>query len=277
MTKDDVSPKIERRRAIFLIPNLITALALLAGFYSIVKSIDGDYTLAGWAIVVAALMDLLDGRIARWIDAQSEFGAQFDSLTDVISFGVAPAILAYQWGLVELGTFGFAAGFFFCVSVAARLARFNVTSSSDSQFFIGLPSPMAGITVATGVLVIGEQPALGNIFLLFGLMFVIAATMVSGFQYLSFKDIDVRARINSPRKLLLALVLISCAALVMLEFREMGIFVLCFLYLASGYYTSNRYIWGKLLRLRKLSQSKYIAWVHKLRGTKPVKDAEDQN
>lgn len=237
---------VARRRAVFMIPNLFTALALLAGFYAVAKAIEGEHAVAGWAIFAAAVMDMLDGRVARLIDAQSDFGAQFDSLSDVICFGLAPAVLAHQWGLAELGRFGFAVGFFFTAAAAVRLARFNVThGGKDPRFFAGLPSPMAGVTVASAVLVAGDEPALGTVVVVTLLMCFIAATMVSEFRYYAFKDVDLRARVNSPQKLLLALGLISFVALVMLEFRAAGVLLVCLLYLASGFALSWRHYWRR--------------------------------
>ena len=247
MTEEKEAQSKETSRAVFLIPNLFTALALLAGFYAVIKAIEGEYVVSSWAIVVAAIFDMLDGRIARLIKAQSDFGAQFDSLSDVICFGLAPAVLAHQWGLVELGRLGFAVGFFFTAAAAVRLARFNVTlTSTDPRFFVGLPSPMAGVTVAAAVAVAGSEPTLGTVLVLLMLMFLTGASMVSEFRYYAFKDIDLRARINSPMKLLMALAMISFAALVMLEFRAAGVLVICLVYLASGYALSGRYYWRKL-------------------------------
>lgn len=237
----------ELRRAVFLIPNLFTALALLAGFYAVIKAFEGEYAVATWSIIVAAILDMLDGRIARLINAQSDFGAQFDSLSDVICFGLAPAVLAHQWGLGELGRLGFAVGFFFTAAAAVRLARFNVAHGShDPHFFAGLPSPMAGVTAAAAVQVAGTDPTLGTVVVLMLLMIFIATSMVSDLRYYAFKDVDLRARVNSPSKLLLALTAISFAALVMLEFRSAGVLIVCLVYLASGYALSGRHYWRKI-------------------------------
>ena len=263
----------ERRRAVFLIPNLFTALALLAGFYAVIKALEGEYMVAGWAIVAAAVLDMLDGRIARLINAQSEFGAQFDSLSDVICFGIAPAVLAHQWGLAELGRFGFAVAFFFTAAAAVRLARFNVAHGShDPRFFHGLPSPMAGVTVAASVQVAGNDPTLGNVLLLMLLMLLIAASMVSDLLYYAFKDVDLRARINSPSKLLGALALLSFAGLVMLEFRSVGVLLLCLLYLATGYMMSGRYHWRNFKKKHYPAMKKYWEEV-----SERIKNRKDSN
>lgn len=254
----------EGRRAVFLIPNLFTALALLAGFYAVVKAYEGEIEVACWSIVLAAILDMLDGRVARLINAQSEFGAQFDSLSDVICFGIAPAVVAHQWGLVELGRIGFVAGFFYTASAAVRLARFNVSHGAQSpRFFRGLPSPMAGVTVATAVLVAGAEPTLGLVTLMMLLIVAVAATMVSDFLYYSFKDIDLRARVNTPAKILGTLLLVSLVAFIILELREAGLFLLCLAYLLSGIYLSGRHL------VRRMSaggvRREMVSWVRAAR------------
>lgn len=239
-SQDSTAPP-ERRLAFYLIPNIFTSLALLAGFYSVIKSIEGDYVFAGWAIVVAALLDMLDGRIARLINAQSEFGAQYDSLSDLICFGLAPAVLTFEWSLNELGRFGFSAGFFFCACAAVRLARFNVAyGKADPNYYIGLPAPMAGITAAAAVLSFGEGPTLGNALLIMLLLLLLAATMVSNILYYSFKNINVRARLNGPLMLLAALLAVSMAALILLEFRAGGLLLVGLAYLFMGYFRMGR-------------------------------------
>lgn len=250
----------QRGRAVFLIPNLFTALALMLGFYAVIKAIEGDYELAGWAIIFAAVMDMLDGRVARLINAQSEFGAQFDSLCDVVCFGLAAAVLGYQWGLFEFGRFGFAVAFFFCAAAAVRLARFNVElGSADYRFFSGLPTPMAGITLAALVLVIGREPNLGQIMLVMAFATAIAAAMISDFRYYSFKDIDVRARVNTPATLLLSLGIFALGVLILLEFGATAVLLVCLAYLLSGFVISSRYFLRKLRGGRK----KLLAWLKK--------------
>lgn len=243
----------DRSPVIYLLPNLFTALALLAGFYAVLRTSQGDYITASWAIVFAACMDMLDGRVARMIDAQSEFGAHFDSLCDLVCFGLAPAVLAFEWGLDTMGRAGFAAGFFFCAATAVRLARFNVNlSDSDPNFFTGLPAPMAGVTVATTVLVFGSNETLGNSFLLLLLLVVLAMSMVSEVRYYSFKRLNLRARLSSPLMILAALLMISLAALVLLEFDAGGVLSVSLLYLAHGYWYTGRQL---LADYRKFSEA----------------------
>lgn len=234
--------KAQRRPpVIYLVPNLFTALALLAGFYAILRANQGDFISAGWAIIFASVMDMLDGRVARMTNAQSEFGGQFDSLSDIVCFGVAPAVVAFEWGLDTMGRAGFASSFFFCAAAAVRLARFNVNlEDSDPNYFTGLPSPMAGVTVASAILVYGLDVSLGDALIVLLLMVILAVSMVSEVHYASFKTLDLRARLTSPLLIMGALLLLSLAGLVMLEFGAGGILTLSLLYLVHGYWHTGR-------------------------------------
>ncbi|MDP1757444.1 MAG: CDP-diacylglycerol--serine O-phosphatidyltransferase, partial [Pseudohongiella sp.] len=132
------------RKGIYLLPNVLTIGALFAGFYAIIAGMDGNFNAAGWAILIAAVMDGLDGRVARLTNTQSAFGAQFDSLADMVSFGVAPALIVFSWALSSLGNAGWAASFIYMSCAALRLARFNVQLGTvDKRFFVGLQSPVA--------------------------------------------------------------------------------------------------------------------------------------
>jgi CDP-diacylglycerol---serine O-phosphatidyltransferase len=188
-----------RRRAIFLLPNLFTTGTVFAGFYGIVAAIDGNYRRAAIAIVIAAILDGLDGRLARLTRTESEFGKQYDSLADMVAFGLAPALIAYQWGLGSLAEYGWAWGklgwlvaFLYAVAAALRLARFNVMPpSTDRRFFEGLPSPSAAGFVVTLVWLLRDQSVVGLGGLVAGLLvtFSAATLMVSRFAYFSFKQI----------------------------------------------------------------------------------------
>src|SRR6204780_1322662 len=154
---DPDSPPVRRQsRGIYLLPNLLTTGCLFSGFYAIVAAIDKNFAPAGIAVFVAMLFDTLDGRIARATHTESAFGKEYDSLADMVAFGVAPAIVAYQWGVVRIaecgrawGRFGWLAAFFYAVAVALRLARFNARSAgADKRYFEGLPSPSGGAGVA---------------------------------------------------------------------------------------------------------------------------------
>lgn len=200
----DDAPKI-RRRGIFLLPNLFTTAALFAGFYSIVAAVDGNFQKAGVAIFVAMILDLLDGRVARLTGTTTQFGKEYDSLSDMISFGMAPAIVLYQWGVSRLaewnvawGRLGWLVAFLFAVAAALRLARFNSqASTADKRYFIGLPSPSAAAVVAAFVW-FASKLQLGGLGALIGAFVVTAAAaalMVSNFRYHSFKEVNVGGRI----------------------------------------------------------------------------------
>ncbi|HZL92843.1 MAG TPA: CDP-diacylglycerol--serine O-phosphatidyltransferase, partial [Vicinamibacterales bacterium] len=151
----DGRPHSIRRKGIYLLPNLVTTGGLFAGFYSIVASIDGNFPAAAWAIFAAMFLDGLDGRVARLTSTASEFGKQYDSLADMVSFGLAPAIVIYQWGVERLaeygavwGRLGWLAAFLYVAAAAFRLARFNTNAGQDRRFFQGLASPAAAAGVA---------------------------------------------------------------------------------------------------------------------------------
>ena len=147
------------RRGVYLLPNLFTTGCLFSGFYSIVAAIDRNFAVAGGAIFIAMLADGLDGRVARWTRTESQFGKEYDSLADMVAFGLAPAVLVYQWGVVRIGEyghewrqFGWVIAFFYALCAALRLARFNViTATGDKRYFKGLASPSAAATVAAFV------------------------------------------------------------------------------------------------------------------------------
>lgn len=205
----------KRRRGIYLLPNLITTGAMFAGFYAVVAGIDGHYTAGVLAIVVAMALDTADGRVARATKTESEFGAQYDSLSDMVAFGFAPALLAFTWGVVSLGNVGWVATFIYLACAALRLARFN--TQGDNHSFTGLASPSAAAIVACLVWVLtesygpgldaGEAPVVV-------LAVVTAATgllMVSNFNYYSPKFIRLRGRV--PFVTLVVAVLVLALAL----------------------------------------------------------------
>lgn len=184
------------RRGAHLIPSLFTTAAIFFGFISIVHSIKGQYETASLLIAIAALLDALDGRVARMTGTTSAFGKEFDSLADVVSFGVAPAILACLWALSDLGGLGSAVSFLYLICGALRLARFNIQSSAqDRRYFVGLPIPMAACTVAACVYIHPQRLENQVLKLLtLSLVIVVALLMVSKVRYRSFKDLDLKAR-----------------------------------------------------------------------------------
>jgi len=201
-----------RRRGIYLLPNLFTTAALFAGFYAIVQAMNGRYDVSAVAIFIAGFLDGLDGRIARLTGTTSAFGIQFDSLADIVSFGVAPALLAYHWGLGP-GRIGWSLAFLYVVCAAMRLARFNIrTASADKRYFVGLPSPMAGCVLASIVFAFPEpREARWLAAALAGLVFSVAILMVSRMRYYSFRDIDLRNRRSYIYVLPIAAVLVAIA------------------------------------------------------------------
>ncbi len=206
-----------RSKGIYLFPNLITTAALLCGFYSVIQSTSGQFEKAIYAIFLAALFDGLDGRVARWVNAQSAFGEQYDSLSDMLSFGVAPAILVYSWALQPLGKVGLACAFIYTACAAFRLARFNVQIAVvDKRYFIGLASPLAALIVASGIWVGIDNAAWIDISLtpwkiLFAALVVAAGLlMISNVRYFSFKELD-RKRVPFAIMLPVVLLLIGIA------------------------------------------------------------------
>src|SRR5256885_13105810 len=140
-----------RRKGIYLLPNLFTTGVLFSGFFAIVMAMNGRFDTAAIAIFVAMVLDGMDGRVARWTNTQSEFGAQFDSIADMVAFGAAPALVAYTWALKDMGTLGWIGAFIYCAGAGIRLARFNANISVlDKRYFQGLPSP-SGAAVMTGL------------------------------------------------------------------------------------------------------------------------------
>ncbi|MBF8223692.1 MULTISPECIES: CDP-diacylglycerol--serine O-phosphatidyltransferase [Halomonadaceae] len=197
-----------RRRGIYLLPNLFTTSALFSGFFAVVAGINGDFTAAAVAIFIAMVLDGLDGRVARMTNTQSAFGAEYDSLSDMLSFGVAPALVAFTWILQDIGKTGWVVAFLYVACAALRLARFNVQIGSvDKKWFIGLPSPSAAALVAASVWTFHSFDADAFGFKLLMLLVVGAAgvLMVSNIRYYSFKDIDFKGPV--PFVVLLAIVL----------------------------------------------------------------------
>ena len=194
-----------RGRGVYLLPNLFTTAVLFSGFYAIVAATDGNFDRAGLAIFVAMVCDGLDGRIARWTNTQTEFGKEYDSLSDMVAFGLAPAVVAYQWGVVRIAEYGYVWGrigwlatFFYAACAAIRLARFNARSAtSDKRFFEGLPSPSAAALLAGFVWMLNElqREGLRALVLAFVVATVAGLLMVSRFPYLSGKDFNLNRRL----------------------------------------------------------------------------------
>ncbi|MDO9219496.1 MAG: CDP-diacylglycerol--serine O-phosphatidyltransferase [Thiobacillus sp.] len=194
--KSELARTRMRDRGIYLLPNLFTTGALFAGFYAVVQAMNGRFEHAAVAIFIAMVLDGLDGRVARMTHTQSAFGAEYDSLSDMVSFGVAPALVVYVFALQSLGKFGWIAAFVYCAGAALRLARFNtqLDTVTDKRFFQGMPSPSAAALIAGFVWVMVEYGVEGHdvrwlaaAIALFG-----GLTMVSNFRYYSGKEINLR-------------------------------------------------------------------------------------
>ncbi|HQV89509.1 MAG TPA: CDP-diacylglycerol--serine O-phosphatidyltransferase [Nitrosomonas sp.] len=192
----------------YLLPNLFTTAALFAGFYAVVQAMNENFEYSAIAIFIAMVLDGLDGRVARLTGTQSEFGAEYDSMSDMVSFGVAPALIAYEWALKDMGQWGWIVAFIYCACAALRLARFNTNIAVvDKRFFQGLPSPAAAALIAGLVWVTINFQVQGNdISWLACIVTLFAAlTMVSNIPYYSGKEINLRRRVPFFTILLLVL------------------------------------------------------------------------
>ena len=199
-------PAAPRRRGVYLLPNLLTTACLGCGFFAIIAAINGDFARASAVIFLAMVFDGLDGRVARWTRTESVFGKEYDSLADMVAFGVAPALVAYKWGfaaIAEYGPawarFGWIASFFYVACAALRLARFNARAATvDKRYFEGLPSPSAAGLVAAYVWFSSEWYDMGlvGLALTFSVCSLAGIMMVSGFPYPSIKQIDWNARMK---------------------------------------------------------------------------------
>jgi CDP-diacylglycerol--serine O-phosphatidyltransferase len=192
---DNRKPIDLRRRSIYLLPNLFTTAALFAGFYAIVQAMNGRFEYSAVAIFIAMVLDGLDGRVARLTRTQSEFGAEYDSLSDMVSFGVAPSLIAYEWALKGLGKWGWFAAFIYCAGTALRLARFNTNIEVvDKRYFQGLPSPAAAALIAGFIWVMLDNHFSGQDvqWIACALTVFAGLSMVSSLPYYSFKVINMR-------------------------------------------------------------------------------------
>lgn len=203
-----------RHKGVYLLPNLFTTGALFSGFYAIVVSMSGQFEIAALAIFVAMILDGLDGRIARLTNTSSAFGVQYDSLADMVSFGVAPAIVALNWGLAPLDKLAWAASFAFSACVALRLARFNTqTEFTDKRFFVGLASPAAAAVVAA-IIWVWHDTAVEPYFaiLVAVVMIFLGLLMVSNVKYNSFKGVDLKGRVPFVMMLVVILLFVVIAS-----------------------------------------------------------------
>lgn len=188
--------RASRRRGIYLLPNLFTTAALFAGFFAIVQGMNGHFEMAAEAIFIAMIFDGLDGRVARLTHTQSAFGAEYDSLSDMVSFGAAPSLVIYEWSLRGLGKLGWIAAFIYCAGAALRLARFNTQLGvADKRWFTGLPSPAAAALLSGMVWVMDasyQVPGGKIAWLVWALTVFAGLSMVSNVRFYSFKDLNLR-------------------------------------------------------------------------------------
>lgn len=218
-------------KKIYILPNIFTSMNALCGFYSIVSSIRGNYVAGAAAVLVAMIFDIMDGRVARMTNSESRFGMEFDSLCDLISFGMAPAVLMFMWVLPNEGRVGWLTAFVFVICGALRLARFNVTESTDSRFFTGLPIPAAAFLCVTWYLFCNNLGLEGDIVKTASIIFIFVSAflMVSNVKYPCFKKADKEKKI--PFNILVSIIL--TIVLIALE-PKITLFVIAFIYLLSG-------------------------------------------
>lgn len=239
MKQDEKTPVKPRVKGIYLLPNLFTVAALFAGFYAIVAATKGMFDLSAVAIFIAMLLDALDGRIARLTHSQSEFGAQMDSLSDMVCFGISPALVLYEWSLVVMGKPGWLIAFFYAVCTALRLARFNSQSQqTNKRYFQGLATPAGAGVVASMIWFCTEFDISGKDYSLIvaAITLIIGFLMVSAIRYRSFKDLDVRGRVP------FIVILIIALALVLISFDPPAVlFAIFSIYMLSGPVTT---LWG---------------------------------
>ncbi|MEH6587760.1 MAG: CDP-diacylglycerol--serine O-phosphatidyltransferase [Halioglobus sp.] len=202
-----------RRQGIYLLPNLFTTGGLFAGFYAVIAAMRGDFESASIAVLAALLLDGLDGRVARMTNTQSKFGAEYDSLADMVSFGVAPALVMFSFALGDLGKVGWSAAFIYVACAALRLARFNTQiDTADKNFFTGLASPSAACLIVSAVWVCSDLGWVGAdlphelIIVLAGLTAISGILMIANFPYYSFKGIDFHGRVPFVVMILVVLV-----------------------------------------------------------------------
>lgn len=221
----------KRPKGIYILPNLFTTASLFAAFYAIIQSTVGNFGNAAIAVIVAAVLDMLDGRVARMTNTASDFGKEYDSLVDLVAFGLAPALILFEWGLQSLGKAGWLVAFTYVATTALRLARFNTQEVPSKRYFQGLPCPAAAVLLAAAVWTAESYALTGTSFTVAGfiLMGLLAFAMVSAMPYRSFKDLDLKHRV--PFVAVLALVLVF----VLISFDPPAVLLAIFsVYAASG-------------------------------------------
>jgi CDP-diacylglycerol--serine O-phosphatidyltransferase len=236
-----------RKRGVYLLPNLLTLGAMFSGFYAIIAGMGGNFNAAGWAVLVASIFDGFDGRVARMTGTQSSFGAEFDSLSDMVSFGMAPALIAFSWALSSLGNAGWAAAFIFMACAALRLARFNVQLGTvTKRYFLGLQSPLAAgvVTFSVWVGALYEVQVTPLVAYSLAVVTVVAGLlMVSNYRYFSFKEMHLKGTVPYVVFLLVVVVFVLIA-----QNPHETLLAMCVIYALSG----------------------PVVWVYRRQGRKPA-------
>lgn len=248
MKSDAIPRRGQRKRGVYLLPNILTTASLFCGFYSILASVKGDFSLAAVVIIYAVVLDSLDGRIARMTNTMSKFGAEYDSLADLIAFGVAPSILAYSWALSGYGKWGWLVSFLFVVCGALRLARFNIQIGlAESRVFNGLPIPGAASVIATGIMLyyyIGGTGKFPDLSVMVATI-ALALLMVSNVKYYSFKDLNFFSR-----KPFMSFVLVIIIMIIVAAEPQITLFAFALVYVFSGP------IWWYVKNIKKATNKK---------------------
>ncbi len=248
------------KKGIYILPNLFTTAALFFGFYSIVSSLKGDFLWAAIAVIISAIFDMLDGKVARLTGTTSRFGVEYDSLADLVSFGVAPAVLAYTWALIPFGRYGWIAAFLYLTCTALRLARFNVqVETVEKTRFKGLPSPAAAGMIATTILIyyyMGGKGATSKHYLLLIMTYVLAFFMVSNITFRSLKELESSKR--QPFSLLVVAILLL---ILIIAEPQVMLFTMSLIYITSGplelvYNLSSRKSRNKAMKESKAKKTK---------------------
>jgi CDP-diacylglycerol---serine O-phosphatidyltransferase len=233
-----------RRKGVYILPNLFTLAALFGGFYAIVMAMNGHFDQASIGIFFAMVLDSLDGRVARMTNTQSAFGEQMDSLSDMVSFGAAPALIVYEWALKDMGKLGWIAAFVYCSCAALRLARFNTNIAVvDKRFFQGLPSPAAAALVMGLIWVVTDMGETarslhGMVWLACGFTLYAGLTMVTNIPFYSFKDVNFRRTVP-----FIAIVAIALGIAVITIHPPIVLFGIFVIYGVSGY---GVYVWKRM-------------------------------
>ena len=252
MTKAGKVRRLERgdrsRKGIYILPNLFTTGSLFAAFYAIVQATIGNFEHSAVAIIVAAVLDSLDGRVARMTNTVSDFGKEYDSLVDLAAFGVAPALVFYEWGLKDLGKVGWLTAFIYVAATALRLARFNTQENKSSRYFQGLPCPAAAVVAASVLWSLASQSSVGQVIVWGNLFLVVllSLAMVSSLPYRSFKDLDLKNRVPFVSLLILVFVF------VLISFDPPRVLLL----LSAGFLVSGPVAW---LYFRQTGKSVFSA------------------